>query len=159
MKNAWSSKWISSEQPRKQRKYRKNAPLHIKKKFLSVNLVPGLRERYGKRSMVIRKGDRVLVARGDLKGKTGAVERVDISREKVYIEGLKVKKVDGSEVQKPFRASNLQITDLKLDDKLRQAVIERSGSAVKDEAKNAKKAAMKEDKKEEKKAKTKKKGE
>jgi large subunit ribosomal protein L24 len=80
-----------------------------------------------------------------LKGKTGIVERVDINSEKVYIEGLKVKKVDGSEVPKSFRTSNLQITELKLDDKLRQAVIERAGKGkvpaedVKKETKKGKK--------------------
>ena len=73
MKKEWSGNWASSAQPRKQRKYRLNAPLHVRKKFLSVNLVKGLRERYGKRSMVVRKGDKVVVARGGLKGKTGPV--------------------------------------------------------------------------------------
>jgi large subunit ribosomal protein L24 len=126
MKNEWSNKWVSSTQPRKQRKYRENAPLHIRRKFLSVNLSASLRERYGKRSMVVRKGDDVRVLRGGMKGKTGTVEKASISREKIYIEGIKVKKVDGSEVSKPFQPSNLQITKLNLDDKRRQAVIERS---------------------------------
>ncbi|MCW1309534.1 MAG: 60S ribosomal protein L26, partial [Candidatus Nanoarchaeia archaeon] len=34
----WSKKWKSSKKPSKQRKYRYNAPLHIRRKFLSVNL-------------------------------------------------------------------------------------------------------------------------
>ena len=127
---------------------------------MSVNLVSALRQRYGKRSMVVRKGDKVVVSRGNLKGKTGTVERVVISNEKVYIEGLKVKKVDGSEVPKPFRASNLQITELKLDDKRRQAVIERSGKTMKADAKPVKKEVKKETKKDIKKeVKTKKSGE
>ena len=127
MKSEWSNKWNSSVQPRKQRKYRLNAPLHVMKKFLSVNLSPGLRERVGKRSAIVRKGDQVRIVRGDLKGKTGPVDKVNTRKGKVYIEGIKAKKVDGSEVPLPLSPSNLQITNMKLDDKRRQAVFERSG--------------------------------
>jgi large subunit ribosomal protein L24 len=135
MKKEWSNKWASSVQPRKQRKYRHNAPLHVKKKFLSVSLAKALRERFGRRSMVVRKGDRVRILRGDLRGKSGPVERVEVNREKVYIEGIKVKKVDGSEVSRALTPSNMQITELKLEDKKRQAVLERSGSPAKKEKK------------------------
>lgn len=127
MKKQWSNDWVSSAQPRKQRKYRHNAPLHVMRKFLSVNLSPGLRERVGKRSAVVRKGDQVKIVRGDLKGKSGPVERVSLRKGKVYIEGIKAKKVDGSEVSLPLSPSNLQIMNLKLEDKKRQATFERSG--------------------------------
>jgi len=142
MKRQWSSKWASSAQPRKQRKYRHNAPLHVKRKFLSAGLAAPLRHRFGKRSMVVRKGDEVVVMRGSLVGKRGPVERVSIAREKVYIEGIKVKKTDGSEVSKPFRPSNLQITRLTIDDARRRAVLERAGGAEK-----VKKTASKHEKK------------
>jgi large subunit ribosomal protein L24 len=131
MRKEWSSRWNASAQPRKQRKYKHNAPLHARRKALSVNLSRPLRERFGRRSMVVRKGDEVAVMRGSLRGRSGQVERVSISREKVYIEGVKVKKVDGSEVPKPFVPSNLQITKLTLEDKRRQAVLERAGSGQK----------------------------
>jgi large subunit ribosomal protein L24 len=135
MRSEWSNKWKTSTQPRKQRKYRLNAPLHAKKKFLSVNLSKTLRERFGKRNMVVRKGDEVVVMRGTLRGTRGPVDRVDINREKVYVEGVKAKKVDGSEVSKPLTPSNLMITKLTIEDKKRQAVIERSGTTVKKAAK------------------------
>lgn len=131
MKKEWSSKWKSSTQPRKQRKYRYNAPSHVKRKFLSANLSPTLRERYGKRSIVIRSGDEVLISRGKSKGTKGIVERVDINKERVYIEGVKMKKVDGSDVSKPVTASNCMITKIKIDDKRRQAILERSERAPK----------------------------
>ena len=38
MKKIFSKHWKSSKQPRKQRKYRAKAPLHIKRKLLNVNL-------------------------------------------------------------------------------------------------------------------------
>jgi large subunit ribosomal protein L24 len=139
MRQHWSGKWAASRQPRKQRKFRHNAPLHVRGKFLSVNLAKPLRERFGKRSMVARKGDEVVVMRGSLRGKKGTVEKVDVSGEKVYVEGLKVKKVDGSEVSKPFTPSNLQITKLTLEDKHRQDILERAGEVKKKTPKKEKK--------------------
>ena len=135
MKTEWSSKWKSSVQPRKQRKFRLNAPLHIRRRFLSANVESSLRERFGKRSMVVRKGDEVMVTRGGMKGKKGIVEKVDIKAEKVFIEGTKMKKVDGSDVSRPFSPSNLVILKLSVDDKRRQAVLERSGRQARKKAK------------------------
>ncbi len=131
MKNEWSCKWKSSTQPRKQRKYTHNAPLHVRRKFLSAGLSSPLRESMGKRSMVVRKGDEVRIMRGDLRGKSGPVEKVSIQKCKIYVEGIKIKKVDGSEVPRPITPSNVQITKLKLDDKKRQSVIERAGKPSK----------------------------
>ena len=73
MKKKFSTSWISSTQPRKQRKYRANAPLHTKHKFLSANLSKSLRQKYGKRSLPLRKGDEVLVMRGSFKKKRAKV--------------------------------------------------------------------------------------
>src|SRR4030043_157199 len=120
MKKSWSSKWVSSSQPRKQRKYRYNAPLHARRKFLSAHLSKELRKGLGVRSMVIRKGDEVLVMRGEFRGIKGTIERVDIRKSKVYMDAVKAKKVDGSEVQKALQPSILMITKLPLEDKKRQ---------------------------------------
>ena len=86
--------------------------------------------------------------RGSSRGMKGKVERVDLKSSKIYIEGLNVKKVDGTEVMKPFQASNLMITEAKMDDKRRQMVVERGR---KTEAKESKKEEKKETKKDEKK--------
>ncbi|RLJ08934.1 MAG: 50S ribosomal protein L24 [Candidatus Aenigmatarchaeota archaeon] len=125
MRKEWSSKWIRSKQPRKQRKYRYNAPLHIRRKFVSAHLSPELRERFGKRSFPLRKGDEVKVMRGEFRGFKGVVEKVNLRDLKIYIEDLKVKKADGSEVLKPLRSSNLMIVKLNLDDKKRLEALER----------------------------------
>ena len=61
MKQKFSTKWKSSKQPRKQRKYLANAPLHLKKKFISVNLSKELRKKHGKRNVSLRKGDIVKI--------------------------------------------------------------------------------------------------
>jgi len=125
MKKKWSPEWKSSKQPRKQRKYRHNAPMHVKHKFVSVNLSPILRKRYEKRSMPVRKGDEIKVMRGSFKGKKGKIDRISLKKCKVYIEDIKMKKVDGSEILRPFQPSNLMITALNIDDKKRKAVLER----------------------------------
>jgi len=119
MKQKFSTKWKSSKQPRKQRKYSANAPLHLRKKFLSVNLSKELRKKYAKRNIPLRKGDKVKIMRGKFKKKTGKVLEVKLKTGKIYIEGIQVKKQEGSKVNVPLRASNLQIIELNLDDKKR----------------------------------------
>jgi len=119
MKNKFSKSWVASKRPGKQRKYVANAPIHIKRKILAVNLEKTLRKKFGKRSIVVRKGDKVKVVRGQWKKKQGKILRVDSKRERVYIEGITRKKMDGSNAEVPIRFSNLQITELNLDDKKR----------------------------------------
>jgi len=125
MKKEWSREWVRSIQPRKQRKYRYNAPLHIRHKLVSAHLSLELRKKYGKRSIPLRKGDEVKIMRGEFKGLKGIIERVDLKKLKVYIDTLKTKKSDGSEVLRAIDPSNLMITSLNLDDKMRLKVLER----------------------------------
>ncbi len=131
MKKAWSKRWVASTQPRKQRKYRINAPLGVRHRFLSAHLSKELRERFGKRALPVRKSDEVVVMKGSFRGYRGNVERVDLRESKIYIEGVKRKKVDGSEVAMPVDPSNVMITKLSIEDKRRQAVLERSGRTAK----------------------------
>lgn len=151
MKQKWSKEWLSSKQPRKQRKYVHNAPMHVKQKLVTAHLAAVLRRRFERRSLAIRKGDEVKVMRGSSRGMKGKVERVDLKSSKIYIEGLNVKKVDGTEVMKPFQASNLMITEAKMDDKRRQMIVERGRKASKTETKEPKKEVKAEEKKSEKK--------
>lgn len=120
MKSKFSKTWNSSVQPRKQRKYRYNAPIHVRTSFLSVNLSKPLREKYGTRNFNLRKGDKVKILRGNFKSKEGVVEQVDIKNQKVYISKIEITKKDGSKARVPQNPSNLQIIDLKLDDKKRK---------------------------------------
>lgn len=125
MKKNFSSSWNRSKQPRKQRKYRYNAPLHTKRKFMSVHLSKELKQKYKKRNIGVRTGDKVRVLRGSFRKKEGKVERADVKHTKVYITGLEKVKRDGSKVLVPFEPSNLIITDLNIDDKKRQQTLER----------------------------------
>ena len=125
MKKEWSPKWTGSTQARKQRKYRANAPLHVKRKFLSASLAKELRTRYGRRSLSVRKGDEVVVISGKAKKTRGIVERVDLRKSKVYVDSVKAKKVDGTEVMRALEPSNLRITKINLDDKMRKKGLQR----------------------------------
>ena len=119
MKKEFSTAWKASKQPRKQRKYLANAPLHIRRKFLSVNLSKELRQKQGKRNVPVKKGDTVKVLRGKFSKKQGKVTEINTKQLKIYIEGIQRQKIDGSKVNFPLRPSNLQIVELNLDDKKR----------------------------------------
>jgi len=140
MKQKFSTAWKASKQPRKQRKYLANAPLHIKRKFLSVNLSKELRKKHGKRNIPVVKGDKVKIMRGKFKKKSGKVTEVKTKRMKIYIEGIQVKKTDGSKASVPLRASNLQIIELNLDDvkRLKKLGVKDEMKAIKGEVKKTK---------------------
>ena len=111
--------WKASRQPRKQRKYKYNAPFHIRHRFLSANLSKELRKKHGKRSLPVRKGDEVLVMRGSFKKKKAKIVSVDLRSSKVALENINRTKKDGSKVEVYFHPSKLQIISLNLDDKKR----------------------------------------
>lgn len=125
MKKKFLTQWKSSKQPRKQRKYRYNAPLHIKQKFMRSALSKELRKKYGKRNFSLKKGDKVKVMRGQFKKHEGKVERIDMKKSKIYISGIEVVKKDGTKTTYPFSPSNLMIAELNLDDKMRRKMLER----------------------------------
>ena len=125
MKQTFSRKWKSSKQARKQRKYRIHAPFHIKHKFLSATISKELRKRWNRRSFPLRKEDTVKVMRGAFKKKTGKISEIDLKNSKVYIQGIQKTRKDGTKVNVPFAASNLQITELHLEDKKRIEALER----------------------------------
>lgn len=130
MKKSFSKTWNSSIQPRKQRKYRHKAPLHLKKKYLAVTLSKDLRAKHAIRSIRVKKGDEVKITVGDYKGKQGKVSRVSVKYLRVYIENVLITKKDGSKKALSVDPSNLIITSLDLNDKKRAKKIERSKSQI-----------------------------
>lgn len=82
MKKEFSRTWNSSVKPSKQRKFRANAPLHIKGKLLNAHMSKELRQKYGKRSIRVVKGDKVKVMIGSFKGKIGQIESVDTKKDR-----------------------------------------------------------------------------
>lgn len=115
---------VSSGQPRKQRKARIDAPLHVRQKYLHARLEKKLADKYELRSVQIRKGDTVKVLRGDFRGREGKVARVNLKGESIEVDGVTVHKADGSEVARPIHPSNVILTKLELKDKLRTSKLE-----------------------------------
>lgn len=112
MKQKFSTSWKSSKQPRKKRKYSANAPLHLRKKLVSINLSKELRKKTGKRNLPAKKGDKVKIYRGKFKGKTGKILSVNLKTSKIIVEEIQVKKMDGSKANVKMQPSNLQIIEL-----------------------------------------------
>ena len=118
-----------SKQPRKQRRALFNAPLHKRQKLVTAPLSRELREKYGVRRLPVRKGDKVKVMRGDFKNVVGEVVRVDLKRIALYIDGVVIKRADGTQVFRPVHPSNVMIVDLNLKDSWRKKIIERRSRA------------------------------
>jgi large subunit ribosomal protein L24 len=116
---------VTSSQPRKQRKFRYTAPLHVRSRFMGCRLNDELTKKYGRSARVV-VGDTVKIMRGDHAGVEGKVRDIDVKREQVIIEGVSVAKADGKEQPRPIHPSNLMITRLNLDDKKRVASLERT---------------------------------
>jgi large subunit ribosomal protein L24 len=119
MKQKFSINWVASKQPRKQKKYLANAPLHIRRKLVSANLSKDLKKKHSRKSFPLRTGDMVKIMRGEFKKKTGKVDSVDLTKLKITIAGMSRIKKDGSKISVYFNPSNLQITELDLTDKKR----------------------------------------
>ena len=119
-----------SIKPKKQRKYQFATPKHEIHKILSSNLSPSLRESKGFRSIPIRKGDTVTITRGDMKGKSGKVTKVDLKKQRVFVDKVVKRKTDNTEIPMPLHTSNLMITKLVEKDRSRLELINRR---IKDE--------------------------
>lgn len=116
---------MTTVKPGKQRKARYQASLHTRQKLAHVNLSPELREKYGKRSALVRTGDTVQVMRGSHAGTEGKVLSVDLKKLAVTVEGVSVSKADRTEVPRPLHPSNLMITKLEDKDEERQSALGR----------------------------------
>ncbi len=108
-----------SSQPRKQRKSRYQAPLHIRHKLMGAMLSSELREKHGVKSVPVHTGDTVKVLRGDHKGKEGKVAAVNLKKMTLTVDGVSVTKSDGTEVPRPIQPSKVMITKIELKDERR----------------------------------------
>lgn len=119
MKSKFSKTWNASKQPRKQRKFRANAPNHIKKTFMGATLDKPLRIKHKRRSIEVRKGDEVKVMRGKFKGKLGKVGSVNVKNTRIQIDGIQRAKAGGGKLVTWFNPSNVKIVSLNLEDNKR----------------------------------------
>jgi len=105
-----------TRQPRKQRKTAATESLHERHKRVNSPLSSALREEYGRRRVRVNAGDTVEVQRGDHAGTEGEVLSVDLKKAVIHVEEVTVEKSDGEEVPRPLDASNVQVTELDLED-------------------------------------------
>ena len=113
-----------TKQPHKQRTRQRDAPLHERQKQVRATLSADLREEYGQRNVRVNAGDTVEVLRGDHAGTEGEVLEVDLRDEVIHVEEVTVEKTDGEEVPRPLDASNVRVTELDLEDEVRQERLE-----------------------------------
>ncbi len=113
-----------SEQPTKQRNETDRAPLHERHRQVRATLSDDLREEYGKRSVTVNTGDTVEVLRGDYAGEEGEVVDVDLKDAAVHVEEVTQETVEGEDVPRPLDASNLRVTELNLEDPMREDRLE-----------------------------------
>lgn len=93
--------------------------LHEQQKKVSAMLSKELVKEYKIKSLAVRKGDTVKIMRGQFKGKSGKIEKVDLKRERVFVEKAELVKANGSKAKYPIHPSNLMITSVEMSDKKR----------------------------------------
>jgi ribosomal protein uL24 len=83
------------------------------------------------RAMPVRKGDRVIIVRGEGKSKSATkIAKIDRKGRKVYVEGFTYFKSDGTELQRPIDASNLVIINPDWSDIRRRNLLTRVNESV-----------------------------
>jgi large subunit ribosomal protein L24 len=122
---------VGNTKPSTVRKQQKNAPIHIRRRYISAPLSPSLKTQYGAKTMTVVENDTVTITKGDKKLAEGKVLRVNTRDCRVYIEGVTRTRLDGSTVQISIRAENVMITKLNLDDNRRKTILERKGFKTK----------------------------
>ena len=90
---------------------------------VKVHLSEELRKEHKRRSFPVRVGDKVKVRKGSFKGTIGKV--LSVKEGVVEVEGAERVKSDGSKVKAKIAASNVELIELDLSDKLRKKALRR----------------------------------
>jgi len=118
---------MKTTKPTKQRKRLYQAPVTQRYRRFSAPLASKLKESHGTNSVPVRKGDTVMIMRGDRKGLEGKVTQINRKSYRIFVEGADREKVDGTKISVPVHPSKVMITRLNLDDKWRKKIMERKG--------------------------------
>jgi len=100
-----------SKKPGKSRKRFFESRLHELQKQCSAPVAKDLRAELGKRTIIVKEGDKAKVLKGSHKGREGKITKVDYRKNSVFIENLNRKKADGKEIPVRIRPSNIIIVD------------------------------------------------
>jgi large subunit ribosomal protein L24 len=113
---------LTSTKPKVQRKM--NASLDRRVRMMRAPLSKDLSTQYGFKTAPLRKGDTVLVSRGDYKGHEGKVGSLIIPKMRITVEGVNIKKMDGTNKLVQISPSKVTITKLDLSDNRRKQLFE-----------------------------------
>ncbi len=114
---------ISSQQPRRQRKAAYSADHFERRRRMAVPLSRELRQRYGRRSVPVRKGDTVRVLSGSYVGREERVAKVDRRSYGVTLDNITGKTADQKLKPLPIRTSHLLLIRLNLSDAWRRRTL------------------------------------
>jgi large subunit ribosomal protein L24 len=112
-----------SSLPRNQRKAYYTANHQERRKRFTLLLSKELRNRYGRRSLVARKGDTVRIMSGAFVGREERISKVDYSHYWLVIDNITLKKADGKLKQLPMSPVHVMLTKLNLTDPWRRRVL------------------------------------
>ena len=100
--------------------------MHIRKNFLKVHISKVLKQKLGtkKRTIVVKKGDKIKIQVGKYKGKEGKVLNINYKKTMINIEGLTRLNSRGNEKFIPVRPSNVELIDITMD-KDREKILKR----------------------------------
>lgn len=119
---------MKTTKPTKQRKRLYQASVSERYRIFSAPLSSKLKESHGTNSVPIRKGDTVMIMRGDRRNTEGKVTQIDTQKYRIFVDGANREKVDGTSIPVPIHPSKVMITRLNLDDKWRKKILERKGA-------------------------------
>lgn len=120
-----------SSSARKSRKAHFTAPSNIRRKLMAAGLSKDLRTKHEVRAIPVRKGDEVVVIRGQHKGREGKINAVYRKKWVIHIDNLNRDKINGTSVPVPIHPSNVSITSLKMT-KDRENILSRKAAIRKE---------------------------
>ncbi len=111
-----------SSKPKKVRKSHYNKPLHKRNKKMTAPLTEEAKVEYGVKRAPIRRGDKVIVEKGEFRDHIGEVTRVDLKNYRIFLKGATIEKASGQEIHIPIRPWNVSIMELKMDEVRKQTL-------------------------------------
>lgn len=91
--------------------------------FMRATLSSELRTKHNRRTVRVRTGDNVKLVRGEYSGVEGKVLKIFPKEGRLTIEGVTREKIAGGTTPIRIHASNVVVTGLNFDDKLRREKI------------------------------------
>ncbi|MDA4111143.1 MAG: 50S ribosomal protein L24 [Thaumarchaeota archaeon] len=111
-------------------KMRKSAALSsVRDRSLKLSraaLSSDLKSKYGTNSIRLRTGDSVKLVRGEYAGIEGKIQKVFPKEGRITVEGVTREKIAGGTTPLRIHASNVVVTSVNLEDKLRRQKLEGS---------------------------------